>query len=280
LKFDSVVFADDASTAALSCFARLISERESGRKTLIVPLENAAGADAVEGRSLAIVRRFDDVETHEGGAGPGRPIRERFAVLIRKLGPKHVLAPIGLLNAPRSIDYFGALRDAMSVDKGRDLLFFEERPQALIPEATPLRLGGLGVRLPPASRLRLARAFGSFRARLITGIGVPPIFGGLRERGRFSETIRSAFRETADWDPFRALGPKLQPLTEPFRDSDIAELFALAAELGVETGLGSKKAFRRRLARIASGAGSDTFVERYWLSLPSEESAAMTAEGM
>ncbi len=102
---------------------------------------------------------------------------------------------------------------------------------------------------------------------------MPPILGGLRERSRLSSSVKASFREAADWDPQRALGPKLQPVIEPWADRDSADLFALAADLGHDSRLGSKKAFRRRMARHAAGAGNQAAMERYWLSLPGEADA-------
>jgi hypothetical protein len=259
------VFADRASDAALSCFGRLKSERNAGRKTILMPLVDLTGAEAINDSGLATVRPFDDGDS-PGGAS--EPWRERFSVVIRRLGVAHVMAPLGLLGAPQSVDYFGTLRAALSVDKGRDLLFFEERPECLVREAVMLRLSGMGVKLPPASQLRSPRRYSSFALRLLTGIGVPPIFGGLGERTRRLRSLKTAFREAADWDPQRALGPKLQPVAEAWRDEDTIGLFSLASALGREEGLGSQKAFRRRMSVHAKGAGSRTPIERYWLSLP------------
>jgi hypothetical protein len=81
--------------------------------------------------------------------------------------------------------------------------------------------------------------------------------------------LKASFRDAADWDPQRALGPKLQPVIEPWAEGDTAELFALAGELGQDDRLGSKKAFRRRMVRHAASAGNRSPIERYWLSLPS-----------
>ena len=47
MKFDSVVFADRASLAALSCFSRLKAERNAGRETLLITLIDSNGADAI-----------------------------------------------------------------------------------------------------------------------------------------------------------------------------------------------------------------------------------------
>ena len=265
------MFADSASLAAFSCFSRLKSERDAGRKSLLVSLVDPSGAPAIAAHGLGEVRRFEDVEEDRDGAS--QPWRERFSVVIRRLGPRHVMVPLGLMGASQAVDYFKTLRAAQSVDPGRDLLFFEERPHCLVVEAVRLRLAGLGVRLPPASQLRSPRRYGPFALRLLTGVGVPPIFGGLRERSRLSSSLKPLFRDAADWDPQRALGPKLQPVIEPWADADSAELFTLASELGLETRLGSKKAFRRRMARHAASAGTRTPMERYWLSLPGEADA-------
>ena len=261
------MFADSASLAALSCFSRLRSEREAGRKSLLVALVDSNGAEFIEARGLGAVRRFEEVEGDS--AAPSQPWRERISVVIRRLGPRHVMVPLGLVGAPQAIDYFKTLRAALSVDPGRDLLFFEERPHHLVAESVRLRLAGLGVRLPPASRLRAPGGYAFFALRLLTGIGVPPIFGSPGERLRLSSSLRSSFRDAKHWDPQRALGPKLQPVIEPWSETESAGLFALAAELGLERRLGSRKAFGRRMARHAAGAGNRTPMERYWLSLPS-----------
>ncbi len=268
MRFDTVVFADRAWVAALSCLSRLKSERDAGRKALLISLVDSTGAEAIAERGLATARRFEEVEGDHDGSGPSKPWRERVSVVIRRLGPKHVMAPLGLLGAPQMIDYFKTLRAALSVDPGRDLLFFEERPQCLVPESVLLRLAAMGVRVPPLSTLRASRRYAPFVVRLVTGLGVPPVFGGLGERSRLARSLRKAFKEAADWDPYRSLGPRLQPVAEPWREDDLDDVFALAAELGQETSLGSRKAFKRRMARHAAGAGSRTPIERYWLSLP------------
>ena len=259
--FDSVVFADSASLAALSCFARLTAARDAGRRTLIIPLVDRDAAEAITARGLAEVRALPDAATEAA------PQREWIAAQIRRHAPRHVLAPLGLLGAPRAIDYFTTLRAAMNVDPGRDLLFFEERPCVLVPEALSLRLSALGVRLPPATQLQSPRGRLSFSIRLVLGL-TPPIFGALSERLRLSRSLKTAFREASDWDPQRALGPKLQPVTEPWTDSDTAGIFDLAGAIGETSGLGNIKTFTNRMTRHAATARSRTPIERYWLSLP------------
>lgn len=266
MKFDSVVFADSASLAALSCLARLRSEREAGRSTVIVCLKNPAGAAAIAQRGLAQVfafDHFDDTVITQGWI-------ERFSLTIRRLEARHVLAPLGLFGVAHSVDYFAHLRSALNVDKGRDLLFFEERPQALVPEAAMLRLSELGVRLPPASRFEAPRRYGAMALRLMTGVGVPPVYGSFRERSRLSASLKPRFAEAADWDPLRALGPKLQPITQAWTDDDTRELFELAEALGESRAFGAVKSFRRRMSRHAATSGSRTPIERCWLSLPGE----------
>lgn len=262
--FDSVVFADRASLAALSCFARFRAERDAGRRSLLIPLLDGAGAGAIAARGLA------EVQAPGETAAAGKHPRELVASQIRLHRPRHVMAPLGLLGAPHSIDFFTTLRAAMSVDKGRDLLFFEERPHILVREALTLRLSDLGARLPPATRLKLPRRHLAFSIALILG-RTPPLFGRLQERIALSRGLRRAFRQAADWDPQRSLGPKLQPVTEPWRDSDTFGLYDLAEALGESPGLGSVKSFTRLMARHATTAHSRTPIERYWLSLPAVE---------
>jgi hypothetical protein len=267
LGFDTVVFADRASLAALSCLSRLRSEREAGRQTLIVPIVDADGAEVVSASGLASVQHFDEVEAAGEHGDPSAPWRERLSIVIRRLGVRHVMAPLGILGAPQAIDYFTVLRAALHVDKGRDLLFFEERPHCLVPEAVPLRLSDLGIRLPPVSVLRAPRGRTAFTMRLMMGL-TPPLFGGLGERWRLSRSLKQAFKEAADWDPHRALGPKLQPVTEPWRDADSAHLLELAGALGEGARFGTAKTLKRRMSRHAASSGSRAPFERYWLSLP------------
>jgi hypothetical protein len=273
VRFDSVVFADSAWIAALSCFGRLKADRDAGRKTLVVPLVDCSGAGVISGRGLGSVRGLEELEAAERRAGPTLPLRERMVVVIRRVDPKHVFAPLGLLGAAQAIDYFNALLSALSVDRGRDLLFFEERPECLVPEVVPLRLAIKGVRLPPASELRSPCRYAPFRLRLVTGFGIPPIYGGLRERSRLSRAQRTAFQEAAGWDPQRALGPRLQPVTGEWSERDTTELFEVAAALGQESRLGSMRSFKRGIARHAAGAGSPVPIERCWLSLPNPPGA-------
>ncbi len=277
MKFDSIVFADRAATAALSCLSRLASARDAGQTALILPLGDAQGSAVIEARGLGQVRRVDEVEL-ENDLRSDQPWRERIAVLVRRFGPTHVMAPIGLLGAAQSIDYFSVLRTALTVDKGRDLLFFEERPQCFVREAVGIRLAGLGARLPPATVLRSGRKYATFAIRLVTGFGIPPIFGGIKDRWRLSKVVRPVFADAREWDPLRALGPKLQPVFEAWREKDTDELFALAAGLGESGGFGSRKAFRRRLAGHAASAGKRAPFERYWLSLPEAEHVEATAD--
>ncbi|MEO5762303.1 MAG: hypothetical protein ABIR28_08330 [Vicinamibacteria bacterium] len=268
MRFDSVVFADTARIAALSCFGRLKSERDAGRKALIVVLSDSSGGETISDLGLGTVRTFVDVEAEGNGASLDQRWRERFAVMLRRLNPKRVMAPLGLMGSPLALDYFKTLRAVMSVDKGRDLLFFEERPQCLVPEAVGLQLASRGVRLPPASSLRSPRSYAPFALKMMTGFGVPPIFGTLRERSKLSRSLKPSFKEVADWDPQRALGPKLQPVIDSWKEGDTDDLFALAGQLGEEARLGTRPAFKRRMASHAASAGSRTPIERSWLSLP------------
>jgi hypothetical protein len=277
LGFDTVVFADRASLGALSCLSRLRSEREAGRKTLMVALVDAEGAEAVSASGLATVQQFGEVEAAGEHGDPTAPWRERLSIVIRRMGVRHVMAPLGILGAPQAIDYFAVLRAALHVDKGRDLLFFEERPHCLVPEAVPLRLSNLGIRLPPVSVLRAPRGRAAFTMRLMMGL-TPPLFGGLGQRWRLSRSLKQAFKEAAEWDPHRALGPKLQPVTEPWRDADTTELFELANSLGESARFGSAKSFKRQMGRHAGLSGSRAPIERYWLSLPGAPDSDPVAE--
>ena len=259
--FESVVFADSAQLAALSCFSRLKAERDAGRRSLILALVDVAGGEAISSRGLGEVRSLGD------SSGPTEQLRKKVAVEVRRHRPTHVLAPLGLLGAEPSVDYFATLRTVMNLEKGRDLLFFEERPNCLVPEAVPLRLSALGVRLPPASQLRAPRRQMPFSLKMILGF-TPPIFGQVGERWRLSRSMKAAFRDAADWDPQRSLGPKLQPVVEPWREADTADLFELAEALGQAARLGAPRSFSKRMLRHAANGASQTPMERYWLSLP------------
>jgi len=268
LRFETVVFADTTNLAALSCFERLRMEREAGRQTLVVSLLDNSGAEILARRGLAEARPFGEVASEDTAERAHASWRERIAVMVKRLGPRHVLAPLGLFGAPQSIDFFAVLRAALSVHSGRDLLFFEERPHCLLPEAVSLRLAGKGVRLPPVSFLKAPRGYPKFLLRMTAGWGVPPCFGGLKARIAAARAAKGLFREAADWDPHKALGPKLQPVVENWREGAPEAFLELAAELGIDSELAPLRSLRRRMARHALSSGSPTPLERYWLSLP------------
>jgi hypothetical protein len=291
----SLFVCPQADDVVLGCPARLLSEAQSGRRTLVLALFGAAGAETAASEALrelgADYAAGGLPSARERGSKPPSyaqgstrsPRDEEVALAatrlltdaVPRIQPKHVYAPLGL---GRSLDhqlaYEAALR-AFASEAGRNLFLFEERPEAFVPGAVRTRLALLGVRLAPGAA-KLAEGAGVVRhvwrsaesERLrgeSTGIGA-------RLSARM-ETWRR-HRLAAPWNPLRALGPRLHPVVHR-ADEDARERAQAAAErlLPVDA-RGRRRAAQRwsaRAAALAKELGGVPHAERLWLFLPSHD---------
>src|SRR5258708_35086179 len=95
-----------------------------------------------------------------------------------RIRPRHLYAPLGVGgHVDHRLTYEAALR-AFAGEPGRNLFFYEERPEAFVPGAARIRLGLLGARLPPGAAHAAHRAG---LARYLTSLHVaarPPRYLG------------------------------------------------------------------------------------------------------
>jgi hypothetical protein len=291
----SLFVCPQADDVVLGCPARLLSEAQSGRRTLVLALFGAAGVET----SASEVLRELGADYAAGGLPSARergskppsyaqgslrsPEDEEVALAaarlltdaVPRIQPKHVYAPLGL---GRSLDhqlaYEAALR-AFANEAGRNLFLYEERPEAFVPGAVRTRLALLGVRLAPGAA-KLAEGAGVLRhvwrsaesERLRgerAGIGA-----------RFSARVETwrRHRLAAPWNPLRALGPRLHPVVHRADEGAREHAQAAAERLLPVDPKGRRRAAQRWSARasaLAKELGGAPHAERLWLFLPSHD---------
>jgi hypothetical protein len=156
-------------------------------------------------------------------------------------------------------------------ESGRDLFFYEERPEAFAPGAVRIRLAQMGARLPPAARVDGEAGFLRFQVRIQ---GVPRLRGsrsGLKRRVR---TARSAARQwfaSRAWRPLKALGPRLHPLVQGVDGASLDEVRELIRAASARLGASATQRFLSLSADRARRLHLDGHAERYWLLLPMPE---------
>src|SRR5258708_27875606 len=134
-----------------------------------------------------------------------------------RIRPRHLYAPLGVGgHVDHGLTYEAALR-AFAGEPGRNLFFYEERPEAFVPGAVRIRLGLLGARLPPgaahaADRAGLARYLMSFH-----------VAAALRgDLGGWSDRLRSTGPAAREWrlapglEPPPGVGPQRQRVVPPY----------------------------------------------------------------
>ena len=171
--------------------------------------------------------------------------------------------------------YEAALR-AFAGKPGRNLFFYEERPEAFVPGAVRVRLGTLGARLPPGA-VRAAERAGLTRylLRFHLAPSMRGDFRGWTDRLRCTGPAARQWREARGWNPQRAFGPRFQPIVHA------AEAEALPALREVADALfsaGPRRAgltgrYTRLAGAYARRLGAAPHGERYWLLLPSPDDA-------
>jgi hypothetical protein len=160
---------------------------------------------------------------------------------------------------------------ALQEHTGRNIFFYEERPQGLLPGAVRMRLGELGARLPPgAAELRdtaspVMTVLGWSRAPFLAAERLSTL-----SRLRLLAHIGARSIAARAWNPARALGPRLQPVQEELDGSDFQGLVGLMAqaEPRLSALFGSRARLTRDAERYARRLTVKPYVERYWLLLP------------
>lgn len=266
-----------ANDVLRSCRASLARDHAEGLRVALVSLFDpppAQTADALSAFGVALQsfglpaardrhphRRPLDGFAAEPAAAD-HAVQAEAARLLHDLGhrtrARQIYAPLGVGGHPDRRLAHQAARASFRSGGGRDVFFYEERPESLIRGAVRVRLAQIGARLPPAAVDAADRApLVPFLLRFHVGPASRGEIEGGRERLLSLPVAARFWREGRSWQPQRARGPRLQPIVwEPEGESwprlpaaDDPRTDALAAAYG---------------RRLRAGARA----ERYWLLLP------------
>jgi LmbE family N-acetylglucosaminyl deacetylase len=274
----------------VSCTARLLSEKAQGLRVTVANVFGGAAAGAAKvlerlgfgwlsfGLPVATERRgryasYDRAcaERDPEDATQLRELGERLTDLALGTRARQVYLPLGVSgHIDRRLCHEAGLA-ALQEHTGRNIFFYEERPQGLLPGAVRMRLGELGARLPPgAAELRDTAS----PVMTVLGWSRAPFLAGerLSALSRLRLLARVAARSLAAraWNPVRALGPRLQPVQEVLDRADFPGLVGVIAqaEPRLSALFGSRERLARDAERYARRLTVKPYVERYWLLLP------------
>ena len=290
---DSVYVAPHAADLALSCAGRLVQEARTGLKLLVVTVfgpgldgpfapehqaeERAARALVRLGVShfaleLPEARRRSDLYGTYTGLLEARDVgdeawagqaAEVLTEISHRTRAKQVYAPLAVGG---HIDHqlaHEAARAAFAAE-GRNVLLYEDRPEALVAGAVRIRLAQIGARLPPAADVAETAGALSYLMRFHVAPAYRGDVVGWEQRLRGVRTAARQWRAGRAWNPQRAWGPRLQPVVYPIEQADLDAVTELCAGLDA-SGLGP---LANRYATRLSGS---LHAERYWLLLPARE---------
>ena len=282
---DALYIAPHAGDVIASCPARLADAVGRGQQTLIVTLFGPGPRDAGPHQSLALGwpeaprrdARYAAISgvlfgEHEGDATIVREMAGRLDALARHTQARHVYAPLAAGgHVDHRLAHLAALAAFGNVS-GRDVFLYEDRPYALVRGAVRVRLGQLGVRLPPgAGRVDPRLGLLGFLLRSQAARHRRALTRGIGERLASLRGDARAWRETRAWNPLRAFGLRLQPVLQPAATPPPAVDASDAAAL-----CGAGAARPELAADYARRLGAGGFAERYWLLLPAQEGALQT----
>jgi hypothetical protein len=289
-RYDSLYISPRSGDGLLSCAARMYAEARKGSTALVLTLfegpscagppglaPSLAGVDHVSlGLEPARRRhpkqaalsslRFDSFpEDHA--------LRDRIARLLvdlrPRVGPRHVLAPLGVGgHIDHRIAHDAALQAFGGREAGRNVFLYEERPEALGPGQVRLRLGLLGARLPAGAARSAERAsFLRFLARQHRGAQLRGEGGGMLDRLKAIPPATARWREASAWNPQKAFGPRLQPVVHT-ADAGAAAFARQVVSALVPAAHGKARHFESLVASYTRLLGGGDHAERYWLLLP------------
>jgi hypothetical protein len=286
----------------VSCPGRMLSERAQGLRVLVVvPFSGAARhggppEDALARLGFDVMRlglqpararnAFYDsysrtrFERHAQDDPIVAGLAQQLMELALRTKARHVYLPLGAnTHVDRKLTHDAGLRGLVETT-GRNVFFYEERPQALLPGAIRTRLSELGARLPPAAaNIRddpsLARVALSFnRAPFLAAERL-----GLLERARATRRVAASYRAARAWNPGRALGLRLQPVLEAMDGPEFDGLLGVLcnAEPRIDDLFGSREQLARDAGRYAKRLAGRAYAERYWLLLPPRDEGGLVS---
>lgn len=227
--FDCLYVSPQAGVAARSCGPRIDWETGRGRKVLLVDVFGDRPASLPHG-ALGISLGIPEApRRHAGYASLRARVEDRVAedddalhraaVLLdevaRRTGAVHIYAPLGVGG---DIDHRLSHEAVLGVFRavaGRNVFFYEERPQGSVPGAVRLRLASIGAQLPPAAANSVDRA-GKLRflVRFLLASHVHRQGRGFADRLAGARAVARQWKGARSWRPLRALGPHLQPVEQ------------------------------------------------------------------
>jgi hypothetical protein len=224
--FECLYVSPRAEVAVRSCAQRMAWERQQGLRVLVVVLfgdDVGRLPDGVEGLACALpeaASRHRDYASLrmqiEGRRPEDEDVLARATALLdtlgRRSGARDVYAPLGVgQQVDDCLSHEAALR-AFGAGSGRNLLLYEDAPQASVPGAVRVRLATIGAQLPPGAaapkRAGVLRYVGGFLWKLRERSGAD----ALVERIALSRIFARQWRAARAWRPQRAFGPRLQPV--------------------------------------------------------------------
>jgi hypothetical protein len=288
-RYQSVFVSTHEGDAVLSCAARLISDGGRGGRTLIITLFRvgdeqpfsepgtlATGLPAAPLRDPSAYGTFRAVVFPHARRDEAVLAEATHVIdeVFRRTEARDLYVPLGVGgHVDRQVAHEAGIR-AVPPRAGRNVFFYEERPEALVPGAVRMRLAEIGARLPPAA-LQVARE-GTlprflYRYNTVPQRRVAP--RSLGERLACTRLAARAFLDTRVWQPQRAFGPRLQPILQPVAGDSLPAILEMVRAEGERRG--APPASAQRLLRFASDyarrLGGRDHLERYWLLLPARE---------
>lgn len=233
--YDTLYISPHIDDVALSCPAQVIADRRAGRRALVLTLFttdaadpalatqpyrdrwveeeralDALGADGILGgladapwRAPQTYHSFNGIVfgRDPGDLGALGRAAELIARLVRRTRVSRVLAPLGV---GEHVDHrltHEAARVAAADFRSAEIRFYEDRPYALVPHATRLRLAALGLcgdapDIQPAGLRELTAAFffGLFRARYVQSF-LHGTMNRVAVMARYGNLLQAATRE-------------------------------------------------------------------------------------
>jgi hypothetical protein len=280
---DSLYIAPHLDDIYLSCAARLVAEQGQGRQATLVALFDAAGDPSTE--------RDAAVDALLGGRAPRRVrlgldaqdvdalVRASEALSDLAYGTKaqDVYAPLGVgEHRSHPLVHEAALHACGSKD-GRNVFFYEERPEAVVPGAVRMRLAQVGAWLPPgAAHAAESAGLASFLLSFHVPSSLRGELRGWAERLRSSGEATRRWREARAWHPLKGLGPRLQPVVHVAEPGELASVDQLVTAVLPGNARSRPRLRMGTLARqYAQRLGASHHAERLWLLLPTRGSAGL-----